>query len=249
MKKVRVPIYGQMSNLPHAWIVTNNRRSDLSNDRGRKKIYPNNKIYLEDGQEFELELMNPLMNSVLAIISINGQKISNSGLVLRPGERVYLDCFLESRKKFTFNTYQTEDSPEAQKAIQNNGYVQVAFHSEVVHHYTTFYNGSGTITINGIDNPYLGTTTIGGAGLFSGNSGNNNMFANLTSGTSNYTTNLSSSQNPQGLFDSQRSKSSSSNKLNDKLETGRVEGGSQSNQVFESVDMNFQSWAVSSITY
>ena len=42
MKKARMPIYGQVSDQPNAWIVTNNRRNGLSNDRGRKKIYPNN---------------------------------------------------------------------------------------------------------------------------------------------------------------------------------------------------------------
>jgi hypothetical protein len=73
---------------PNAWIVN-------PNDRGRKSIKTGNKVYLQDSQNFEIELFNPLKEPVLADIKVNGKSVSSSGLVLRPGERFYLDCFID----------------------------------------------------------------------------------------------------------------------------------------------------------
>mgnify|MGYP000244376206 CR=1 FL=1 len=61
----------QTSTKPNAWIVS-------SNDRGRKSI-KNGKVFLTDGDEFEIELFNPLTVSVLADIKLNGQSISKTG--------------------------------------------------------------------------------------------------------------------------------------------------------------------------
>ena len=54
-------MYYTSTNNPSAWIVN-------STDRGRKKIYLNSKVYLENNQEFQLEFFNPLQDSVLAEI-------------------------------------------------------------------------------------------------------------------------------------------------------------------------------------
>ncbi|MFM7978380.1 MAG: hypothetical protein ACKPKO_03610, partial [Candidatus Fonsibacter sp.] len=77
---------------PNAWIVS-------PNDKGRKSI-KNGKVFLNDGDEFEIELFNPLTECVLADIKLNGQSISKTGLVLKPGQRFYLDCFIDDKKKF-----------------------------------------------------------------------------------------------------------------------------------------------------
>jgi hypothetical protein len=47
-------------------------------------------VYLNDGDEFEIELYNPTQNKVLAKIEMNGNSIGN-GIILRPGERVFLE--------------------------------------------------------------------------------------------------------------------------------------------------------------
>lgn len=109
---------------PSAWIVD-------PKDRGRKKIYPGNKIYFEDGSEFMIELYNPLQDSVLAELKINNKLASSTGLILRPGERFYLDCFIDEKKKFIFKTYEVEsDSVSVQKAIANNGNIEINFYRE-----------------------------------------------------------------------------------------------------------------------
>jgi hypothetical protein len=61
-------------------------------------------VYLNDGDEFEIELYNPTQNKVLAKIEMNGNSIGN-GIILRPGERVFLERYLDVAKKFLFETY------------------------------------------------------------------------------------------------------------------------------------------------
>ena len=77
----------------------------ITKNRNRSKIYENS-VYLKDGENFEIELFNPTTSRVLAKITINGNSISNSGIVLKPGERVYLERFIDSNNKFVFETYQ-----------------------------------------------------------------------------------------------------------------------------------------------
>lgn len=127
MKKTScIPHYRRetMQVYPSAWIVD-------PKDKGRKKIYPGNKIYFEDGSEFMIELFNPLQDSVLAELKINNKLASSTGLILRPGERFYLDCFIDEKKKFIFKTYEVEVGSEVvQKAIANNGNIEINFYRE-----------------------------------------------------------------------------------------------------------------------
>jgi hypothetical protein len=165
-------------------------------------------VYLNNGDEFEIELYNPTQNKVLAKIEMNGNSIGN-GIILRPGERVFLERYLDEAKKFLFETYVVNgNNEEVQQAIVNNGDVVVKFYDEVK---TSSYNvNSGTVTIN---NPNFGwgTTTTGspyyGNATFTTSSTSTFYNTSLTSGTVN-TNSLRS------------------------LETGRVEKGSNSSQSF-----------------
>jgi hypothetical protein len=117
---------------PSAWIVTNNRKDkSQASDKGRKSV-KNGKVYLDDGDEFEIELHNPLTECVLCDIKLNGQSISKNGLVLKPGQRFYLDCFIDDKKKFIFNTYEIEDTVESADATAKNGLLEVYFYKEDV---------------------------------------------------------------------------------------------------------------------
>jgi hypothetical protein len=72
-------------------------------DRGEKVIKQNN-VYLNDKEEF-FELYNPLQQPVLTEIKLNGNSISTSGLVLNPGQRYYLDCFIDDiRNSYSIHT-------------------------------------------------------------------------------------------------------------------------------------------------
>lgn len=136
--------------LPGAWICTNDPSLDYPN-HGRKSAQ-HSKIYLKDGEEFEIELFNPMQENVLAVISLDGKPISKSGIVVRAGQRFYLDCFYDDRKKFVFKTYEVDGtSSETKEAIAKNGLIEVQFYKEkilkkyeadaiVQHHHHHYYN-------------------------------------------------------------------------------------------------------------
>ena len=213
---------------PCAWVVN-------SSDRGRKSI-KKGKVYLSDKSEFEIELFNPLKDCVLADIKLNGKSISKTGLILKPGQRFYLDCFIDDKKKFVFNTYNVDNTDEVKSAIEKNGLLEVFFYKE------TFNNWNGTITTNngypwsnyyyGGGNYYGGVTTtqLTGSGMNT-NIGTckNSIYTTSTSTVTSYnSSNLSNSENTLSI------------------ETGRIEKGDASNQKFKSVNMDFDSYYISS---
>lgn len=236
---------------PHAWIVN-------PSNKGRKSIKNNSKVYLEDGQNFEIELYNPLTESVLADIKVNGSSVSKSGLVIRPGERFYLDCFVDDKKKFVFNTYEIEDTDQSKAAIQKNGTVEVYFYKEETinlknwsnlfqpiierHHYYPYPSRPW------YPNIWYGTTT-GGTITTSNNAfgvTTTNLNLNNNVSSSNY---YSSSDLGNMTFTSNSSYSDSIGSINSKVETGRIEKGENSNQQFTSVEMEFQKYHISSVSY
>jgi hypothetical protein len=82
---------------------------------GRLKIYQNNIVYLEQGEEFTFELFNPTNQTILAKIEINGEFISNNGLVLKPAQRVFLERYFDIDRRFKFDIYQVEDFEKIKK--------------------------------------------------------------------------------------------------------------------------------------
>jgi hypothetical protein len=88
-------------------------------------------VYLESGQEFQIQLFNPHKYTIGAKIYINGERIPNT-LVLNPGERVWLERFLDTAKKFKFSTYEVDgNDSDVKEAIKDNGLIKVEFYKEV----------------------------------------------------------------------------------------------------------------------
>lgn len=192
---------------PCAWVVN-------SSDRGRKSI-KKGKVYLSDKSEFEIELFNPLKDCVLADIKLNGKSISKTGLILKPGQRFYLDCFIDDKKKFVFNTYDVDNTDEVKSAIEKNGLLEVFFYKETIVNFNNWNNN-----INGY--PW-GNYYYGGGNYYG------SIYATSTSTVTSYnSSNLSNSENTLSI------------------ETGRIEKGDASNQKFKSVNMNFDSYYISS---
>jgi hypothetical protein len=231
---------------PGAWIVS-------PKDKGRKSI-KNGKVFLNDGDEFEIELFNPLTVSVLADIKLNGQSISKTGLVVKPGQRVYLDCFIDDRKKFKFSTYEIENSGEALDATQNNGLLEVFFYKEDVitldnwqrrfdriivekyypynpyPWYNPYYYGTGT--------PIYGTTTNNANGIIGTITTSNAYYSSKNVVNCSYTADVNLSNLNIGGSNNMTSINS--------IETGRVEKGEKSKQKFTEVDMDFENHYIAS---
>lgn len=194
---------------PTAYIAVN---------RNRLKHY-GEKVYLKDGTHFELELFNPKQTKVLAKIYLNGQPVSSSGIVLRPGQRVFLERWLDEAKKFLFETYEVDNSKEAVEAVEKNGKVRIEFYDEIVPQSNTnwsdqryLYNTSGTVY------PPFGGTTV----------------------TCLY------SSTPTGSFtvgsNSLNAATMDSFSLSNSIETGRAEKGEISNQSFVQDSSSYSSW-------
>ena len=220
---------------PQAWVAIKRNRQKIYNGQGKTQVY------LKDGQEFQVELFNPTQSRYLAKIKINGNYQSDRGLILNPGQRYFLDRFIDEDRKLAFSTYEIEDSKAAKKAIEKNGLLEVEFYAEI-----TFFSNSIHSGTSNWRNPYLYGGTVGVPGTV-------NAFNTTTTGTPNtftyagstvnnvtFTTNSTGSMNTSYFTNS----SNLSSVVNDaSIETGRVEKGDKSDQIFEDSYGSFNSWA------
>jgi len=135
--------------------------ANIAVNKSRLKVYKNTgelpTYYLQKGQEFQIELFNPTSDVVLAKIILNGKAISQGGLVLNPGQRVYLDRYLDVAKKFLFDTYEVGKSAEVMAAIKNNGDFKVEFYREQPPVFIPDYTYRPIISIGNITNYNSGT--------------------------------------------------------------------------------------------
>ena len=135
----------------------------ITKDKKRLKQFGQT-VYLNNGDEFQLELFNPSSTTVLAKIKLDGSYISGGGIVLKPGQRVFLERYLDDPRKFKFETYEVDGtSNEVLDAISGNGDVVIDFFDEykqpVWNNPITYYGGSfgGPNYVSG--NPSFTTNT------------------------------------------------------------------------------------------
>ena len=95
-------------------------------------------VYLNNDQEFEIELYNPSTYVYGVEILLNGQPTSNSYLILKPGQRIYLERYLNESKKFKFDVYEVDEGEDA--AIAKNGKVEIRFYQEFTNYAINSYN-------------------------------------------------------------------------------------------------------------
>jgi hypothetical protein len=225
----------------------------ITKDRKRLKQFGQT-VYLNNGDEFELELFNPSSTTVLAKIKLDGSYISGGGIVLKPGQRVFLERYLDDARKFKFETYEVDGtSNEVLDAIAGNGDVVIDFFDEykqpVWNNPITYYGGSfGGPTYT----TYGSHTNIGGGATFT--TTNVNYSSTNTSGVNFNTTSMSNTFEGPNKRDFLRSATSRLKKSKgnsrsevtmdgmlsmDSIETGRVEKGGSSDQSFKTVDKTF----------
>ena len=88
-------------------------------------------VYLNNGDEFQISIFNPYDYVIGVSFSFNSNNVDNSKLlVLKPGERVWLDRYLNEERKLMFSTYEVDDCNEAKKAIAKNGLLTIHFYKE-----------------------------------------------------------------------------------------------------------------------
>lgn len=209
----------------------------VTKDRQRLKQYNNDTVYLRDGDEFELELFNPTQSKVLAKISINGEDLG-SGIVLRPGERVYLERYLNEAKKFVFQTYSVDGSDRnVQRAIADNGDVEVEFFQES--HNQPIIWTSGCTYSYPYGYPNHPTWTVDSPSVFYSSSNTGITSFKSSCCTTNTGPDISGDLNVSGNLEFDMRSVQTPNIE----ETGRVEKGAHSDQQLEYDGSSFNSWS------
>jgi hypothetical protein len=224
--------------------MSNQATANISHNKNRLRSYGEN-VYLKDGENFEIELFNGFTTQVMAKIWINGELISTSGLVLKPGQRYFLERFIDDNAKLKFETYDVDGTTEAQAAIKQNGLVKVEFYKKspklpLISNILPRVSGHTVITGTPWWQPmdrfyYTNQSVPCGMPL------NNNFYCANTGTDASQNVSFTSTSNVTMDFlpmDSEKS-----------VETGRVEMGEASNQYFGTSDETFESYASCTSTW
>ncbi len=247
------------SGVPTANLAINKSRIKLYNKTGSMPTY-----YLEKGQEFQIELFNPTSDTVLAKIHLNGKAITQGGLVVKPGQRVFLERYIDVAKKFLFDTYDVNNTAEVRKAIEDNGDFKVQFYRESQPTYFCGGSFGGYNQFNGnLGNYHTGTPQhfLRSSGTISGGMNNTTYttnsvnsssrgFAGASASYSDGTTSMDFLSMDNSLKDAEQLKRSVLRAKSSKsIETGRVEMGAASSQKLQYVDTKFDSYAFHTVEY
>ena len=196
----------------------------VTRKKSRAKIYHYNNLFFNDEETFEIELFNPKTNRVLAKIWLNGQEISGSGIIVNPGQRIFLERFIDSNNKFVYKTYDIESDKQSLEAIRSNGDIEIKFYNE--------YFNTNTFNDFPIFKPTIWYGTQGVSDISNGYYGNG---LSLTSSIGN---NVSYTSNVAGSLSNSKS-----------IETGRIEKGESSNQSFETSYGSFNTFSTKEVKY
>lgn len=208
-------------------------------------------VYLNNGNEFQIQLFNPEKFIIAAKIFIDGEGL-NDMLVLRPGERVWLERYLDKARKFKFSTYEIDDSAEAKEAASNNGEVTVDFYRVKTkksnplvfvnnlhdYYYPTFYSNKSAINAAQEYSSDLAASSVNSycSGI-TGDCGDSGVTFTSASTMDSLNLELSCACSAEPV------------KCSASIETGRVEEGSYSNQKFSYVNYDFEDypWKIETI--
>lgn len=233
------------------------------------KEYTNNSndrvVYLKNDDEFQIQLFNPERTTIGAEVYVNGEKLSGI-LVLKPGERIWLERFTDRPTKFKFSTYEVEDgySEEVQNAIADNGVITVKFFKE---RKKSYWSNDNKITISDpVSSPItwkygnndLVYTTTSDAVKYRNNivptindllkteyntvvkNHTNNATINTTEAINSiYTCSYATSKSFDGCVDTVSTLKFENSDL-DTIETGRISEGAYSSQKFNNVNIDFE---------
>lgn len=222
-------------------IINEKKMAQLAINKSLLKEYSTNEdsrvVYMDNNDEFQIQLFNPEQFTVGVTFTFNGKDMDGM-LVLKPGERVWLERYLDNQVKFKFSTYEVDDNDvQVKHAIANNGNITVKFYKERLSSRikTTIYNT--------LDNLWKDKLLHSNENMFKvpryntlitcSDTTNNNVL--LT----NNVTNCCCASIDGNIYNKALYKT---NVNNTTIETGRIENGGYSNQKFETVNNEFENY-------
>jgi len=240
--------------VPTAYIAVN---------KNRQKIYGGDTVYLKKQEEFQIEFFNPCKFTVSAKITINGNLISDRALVIRSGDRGYLERYIDEDRKFVFDVYTVNNTQEVREAIEDNGDLKVEFYKEKVKKHTPInFNLNRKSFINTdelysrrrskTDNLYDSEILYDDAPFNCVDNciEDNVSFDSIDNAPDTKCRGIADNAETLGFMSQglQRVNKMSAKKSK-KVETGRVEKGDESGQRFNEIDLDFESWSFHTVTY
>lgn len=222
-------------------ITVTNPLAKIAVNKSLLKEYSNSEyarvVYMKNNSEFQIQIFNPYDYTIGADISINGKQMSNR-IIIKPGQRIWLERYIDEPRKFLFSTYEVENTGEARHAIRNNGLINISFYKEKpyvepIHIYNSepnWYN-YGSKLFNCLDD----STNF----CSSATKGLGDVATTATAATYSIDSIQGSNTRCMAKKSSDLELSGARN-INATIETGRIEKGSHSNQEFENVFIDFE---------
>ena len=186
-------------------------------------------VYMNNGSEFQIQIFNPYTYSIAASISINGIEMSNQ-LVIKPGQRIWLERYLNEARKFLFETYEVNgESKQVENAIKNNGVIEIKFYKEKQQNNIYITSASTPSTTWTYFNNCLDYTSYSDE-------------LNTTYTADNLSLSAPSTQLYSSSATNAVSYSAGAMAKSKSIETGRIEKGNYSDQKFQTVYNDFEYW-------
>lgn len=221
-------------------IINEKKMAQLSINKSLLKEYSTNEdsrvVYMDNNDEFQIQLFNPEQFTVGITFTFNGKDMDGM-LVLKPGERVWLERYLDNQVKFKFSTYEVDDNDvQVKHAISNNGNITVKFYKERVSSRikTNIYN---TLNVLWKESPLISnqnTYTVPSYDTVVTCSDTNNNVLLTNNVTNCCCASIDGNTYNKALY--------KTNVNNTTIETGRIENGGYSNQKFETVNNEFENY-------
>ena len=251
------------------FIESKNQMAKIAINKSLLKEYKTNTdprvVYMNNGDEFQIQLFNPEQDTIGAEVSINGNKIPGI-LVIRPGERIWLERYLTEQSKFKFTTYEVDDPDEdssVARAIANNGTIEIKFYREKQKRsnwndhitwdshssdfFTKLVDYSWDVENNNTYKELTDNNALLNARISACDSDYNNAtYLSLNTTCCDTVTNSALSTTHNTHFSTKRivpeNTYKSATPISNKIETGRIDKGSYSNQKLEHVNIEFENW-------
>lgn len=101
----------------------------VSVNKNRLKIYEDNKYYLSNNTNFEIELVNNDDKKYLVEIYLNEHSIGS--IVIGANSHNYLERYIDDNRKFQFSTFEIDNVEETEEARERNGSIQIYFYPQI----------------------------------------------------------------------------------------------------------------------
>ena len=220
-------------------------------------------VYMNDGTEFQIQIFNPYSYTIGVSFSFNEKNGSYSSwneqlLVVKPGQRVWLERYLNDEAKLLFSTYEVGNSKAAKEAIKANGKLTIKFYKEKEQ--IKYQPCVATVWNGNVDNNYY--NYCGAVQTFDfapktyckqvdaalsldscvGSAAKLSCDASTSAATSTfYTSSVASTISNDELSNLRSlSKNISAKPCSKSIETGRIDKGSHSSQKFNTINIDFE---------